>query len=134
MSSSIKMEEYRESELSDIFWAKLVAKNIMLGPSETYFMHMRVKCYSHSRYSVKVLCSIIKTQLSSWKKKSQFAFSSSASSNDDVNWLPSLDYVKADAEDIKKTILKIDFCLEDSFHDEQKLKNLPLNLKSLIFS
>ena len=43
MFSSIKMEEYMESELSGIFRVKLVAKNIMLGSSRTHFRHMRVK-------------------------------------------------------------------------------------------
>ena len=42
MFSSIKMEEYMKSELSGIFWVKLVAKNIVLGSSGTHFMHMRV--------------------------------------------------------------------------------------------
>ena len=46
MFSSIKMEEYMESELSGIFWVKLVAKNIVLGSSGTHFMHMRVNKYS----------------------------------------------------------------------------------------
>ena len=43
MFSSIKMEEYMESEHSGIFWVKLVAKNIVLGSPGTHFMHMRVK-------------------------------------------------------------------------------------------
>ena len=43
MFSSIKMEEYMESEPSDIFWVKLVAKNIVLASPGTHFMHMRVK-------------------------------------------------------------------------------------------
>ena len=42
MFSSIKIEEYMESEPSAIFWVKLVAKNIVLGPPGTHFMHMRV--------------------------------------------------------------------------------------------
>ena len=32
-----------ESELSGVFWVKLVAKNIVLGSPGTHFMHMRVK-------------------------------------------------------------------------------------------
>ena len=43
MFSSIKMEEYMESELSGIFRVKLVAKNIVLVSSRTHFRHMRVK-------------------------------------------------------------------------------------------
>ena len=31
-----------KSELSGIFWVKMVAKNIVLGSSGTPFMHMRV--------------------------------------------------------------------------------------------
>ena len=42
MFFSIKMEEYIESELSGIFWVKLIAKNIVLGSSRTHFMHMTV--------------------------------------------------------------------------------------------
>ena len=43
MFSIIKMKEYMESERSEIFWAKMVARNILLGFSGTHFMHMRVK-------------------------------------------------------------------------------------------
>ena len=46
--SSIKMEEYMEcmeSELSGIFWAKLVAKNIVLRSPGTHFMHMTANVY-----------------------------------------------------------------------------------------
>ena len=43
MFSSIKMEEYMESELSGIFQLKLVTKNIVRGSPGTQFMHMRVK-------------------------------------------------------------------------------------------
>ena len=43
MFSSIKMEEYMESELSGIFRVKLVTKNIERGSPGTQFMHMRVK-------------------------------------------------------------------------------------------
>ena len=32
-----------ESEPSGIFWEKLVAKNIVLGPPGIHFIHMRVK-------------------------------------------------------------------------------------------
>ena len=35
--------EYMNSELSDIFRVKLVAKNIVLGLLGTHVMHMRVK-------------------------------------------------------------------------------------------
>ena len=48
MFSSIVMEEYMESELSGIFLVKLVAKNILLGSSETHFMHVRVNHYFFS--------------------------------------------------------------------------------------
>ena len=37
------MEEYIETERSGIFLAKLVAKNVLLGPPGTHFMHMRAK-------------------------------------------------------------------------------------------
>ena len=43
MFSSIKMEEYMESELSGIFRVKLVTKNVVRGSQGTQFMHMRVK-------------------------------------------------------------------------------------------
>ena len=43
MFSSIKMKEYMESELSGIFRAKLVTKNIVREFPGTQFMHMRVK-------------------------------------------------------------------------------------------
>ena len=43
MFSSIKMEEYMESEHSGIFRVKLVTKNIVRGSLGTQFMHMRVK-------------------------------------------------------------------------------------------
>ena len=43
MFSSIKMEEYTESELSGIFRVKLVTKNIERGSPGTQFMHMMVK-------------------------------------------------------------------------------------------
>ena len=43
MFSSIKMEEYIESELSGIFRVKIVTKNIERGSPGTQFMHMRVK-------------------------------------------------------------------------------------------
>ena len=42
MFSGIKMEEYMEPEHSDIFLAKMVAKNILLGSPRTHFMNMRV--------------------------------------------------------------------------------------------
>ena len=42
MFSSIKMEEYMESEPSGIFLVKLVAKNIVLWSLGTHSMHMRV--------------------------------------------------------------------------------------------
>ena len=43
MFSSIKMEEYMESELSGILPVKLVTKNIVRGSPGTQFMHIRVK-------------------------------------------------------------------------------------------
>ena len=43
MFSTIKMEEYMESELSGNFRVKLVTKNIVHGSPGTQFMHMRVK-------------------------------------------------------------------------------------------
>ena len=43
MFSSIKMEEYMESELSGIFRVKLVTKNIERGSPWTQFIHVRVK-------------------------------------------------------------------------------------------
>ena len=53
MFSSIKMEEYMESELSGIFWVKLVRKNIVLGSLGTHFMHMRVnKCLLNVIFSM----------------------------------------------------------------------------------
>ena len=42
MFSSIKMEEYIESELSGIFRVKPVTKNIVRGSLGTHFMHMKV--------------------------------------------------------------------------------------------
>ena len=43
MFSSIKIEEYMESELSGICRVKVVTKNIVRGSPGTQFMHMRVK-------------------------------------------------------------------------------------------
>ena len=42
MFSGINMEKFMESEHSGIFRAELVTKNVVLGPSRTHFMHMRV--------------------------------------------------------------------------------------------
>ena len=42
MFSSMKLEEYMESEISGIFRVKLVAKNTQPGSSGTNFMHIRV--------------------------------------------------------------------------------------------
>ena len=53
MFSSIKLEEYVESELSGIFWVKVVTKNIVLGSLGTHFMHMRVKGYHRYNYTKK---------------------------------------------------------------------------------
>ena len=47
MFSSIKMEEYKESELSGIFRVKLVTKNIERGSLGTQLMHMRVNGKLH---------------------------------------------------------------------------------------
>ena len=43
MFSSIKIEEYMESELSGIFQVKLVTKNVERESPGSQFMHMRVK-------------------------------------------------------------------------------------------
>ena len=43
MFSSMKMEEYMESELSGIFRVKLVTKHIVFWSPGTHFMHMSVK-------------------------------------------------------------------------------------------
>ena len=43
MFSRIKMEEFMESEHSDVFRVELFTKNIVLGSSGTNSMHMRVK-------------------------------------------------------------------------------------------
>ena len=43
MSSSIKMEEYMETELSGIFTVKTVGGKIMLGYPRTHFVYMRVQ-------------------------------------------------------------------------------------------
>ena len=43
MFSGIKMEKFVESEHSGILRVELVTKNVVLGSSGTYFMHMRVK-------------------------------------------------------------------------------------------
>ena len=43
MFSSIKMEEYMESELSGIFTVKPVGRKIMLGYPRAHFVYMRVK-------------------------------------------------------------------------------------------
>ena len=39
----MKKKEYMDSELSGIFRANVVAKNIVLWSPGTHFMHMRVK-------------------------------------------------------------------------------------------
>ena len=51
MFSSIKMEEYMESELSGIFRVKLATKNIKRGSPGTQFMLMRVKTEGHMDFS-----------------------------------------------------------------------------------
>ena len=43
MISSIKIEEYMESELSGFFRVKLVAKHIVLGSPGTHFMYLKIK-------------------------------------------------------------------------------------------
>ena len=53
MFCSIKLEEYVESELSGIFWIKVVTKKIVLGSLGTHFMHMRVKGYHRYNYTKK---------------------------------------------------------------------------------
>ena len=50
MFYSSKIEQYMEPELSDIFWVKMVAKNIKLGSLGTNFTHMRVKIMSWTLY------------------------------------------------------------------------------------
>ena len=50
MFSSMKMEEYVESELSGIFRVNLVTKNIVRGSPGTQFMYMRVKMFLVSIY------------------------------------------------------------------------------------
>lgn len=47
MFSTMEIEEDIESELSGIFRVKLVAKNIVLGPPGTHFMHMKVKAINY---------------------------------------------------------------------------------------
>ena len=42
MFSSMKMNEYMESELSGIFKVRLVVKNMVLRSPGTHFMHFRV--------------------------------------------------------------------------------------------
>ena len=42
MFPSIKMEEYMKPGLPGTFWMKMVAKNIVLGSSETHFMNIGV--------------------------------------------------------------------------------------------
>ena len=49
MFSSIKVEEYMEPDLSDIFWVNMIAKNKVLGSTGTHFMHMRVKLVYFSK-------------------------------------------------------------------------------------
>ena len=57
MFSSIKMEEYMESELSGIFRVKLVTKNIVRRSPGTQFMHMRVNGKINNGYSKAYDCS-----------------------------------------------------------------------------
>ena len=64
----------------------------------------------------------IQFYLSESKNKSQFVYSFSASVNDDFNTICSLKWVKAAAEDIIKTLLKVDFGLDKSFCDVKQLR------------
>ena len=48
------MEEYMESELSGIFWVKLVTKNIVRGFPRTQFVHMSVKA-KESKFELELL-------------------------------------------------------------------------------
>ena len=68
MFCSIKLEEYVESELSGIFWVKVVTKNIVLGSLGTHFMHMRVKGYQEKPYQEKKL-----EFLRQWERKLKFS-------------------------------------------------------------
>ena len=49
----MNMEEYMESELSDIFRVKLVPRNIVLGFQGTYFMHI---VYFHKKLLQQAFC------------------------------------------------------------------------------
>ena len=49
--SSIKIKEYMEPEVSGIFWAKMIAKNKVLGFTRTHFTHMRVEKHADLLYS-----------------------------------------------------------------------------------
>ena len=68
MFCSIKLEEYVESELSGIFWIKVVTKKIVLGSLGTHFMHMRVKGYQEKPYQEKKL-----EFLRQWERKLKFS-------------------------------------------------------------
>ena len=77
MFSSIKMEECMKPELSDIFWIKMVAKNIILGSPGTHFMDMRVKhknvltkqSSSYSRFLFKCKYGIMEPSIEKRRKK-----------------------------------------------------------------
>ena len=59
----------------------------------------------------------IQFYLSESKNKSQFVYCFSAGVNGDFNTICSLEWVKTAAEDIIKTLLKVDFGLDKSFCD-----------------
>ena len=60
--------------------------------------------------------------LSESKNKSHFVYSSSASVNDTINKLRSLDFVKVAGGHIRKALLNVDFGLEDRFCDAHELR------------
>ena len=53
MFPEVKMEEYIKPELSGILRVKIVAKIIVLGSTQTHFIHMRVKSSLKFVYSRK---------------------------------------------------------------------------------
>ena len=75
MFPSIKMEKYAKSELSGIFWVKVVDKHIVLGSLGTHFMHIRVNAFSYLGLDFKSQKCVFEVW---WRRKPSFSIVSSS--------------------------------------------------------
>ena len=77
MFSQMKMKEYMKPELCIIFRLKSVAKNMVLGPTGSRFMHARV------RFDLCLLVDFMAAIL--WRKRLQQGFSQHSLENPKIN-------------------------------------------------